>query len=118
MTSESTLICIHHVRGKCRDGEKCTKKHVAPTQRLLDDIDKKGPYICSFHPNCKFDSYNCKKIHIDEINTEDIDNFRNIYVKFLGINSSNKEYQDQVARFNNSLRFELKLINNAYNIYK
>jgi hypothetical protein len=64
--SETKQICIHHLDGKCRYGNSCTKVHVPDSPELREKIKiKNGAGICIFHPNCRFEESECRKLHID-----------------------------------------------------
>jgi hypothetical protein len=105
--TEIKQICIHYLNDNCKYGNKCNKVHTISTPELLDSIDKKGLIVCTYYPNCKFTSKECKKIHIPTFhNTEisDITDFNSYYYKII-------EYKtDDLAK--------LALINNVKKLIK
>lgn len=98
--SELKQVCLHFMSGNCKYGNICTKVHVSPTTDILQEIEKKGPSICNFYPNCKFTSMDCKKLHIDSENQyeKELSEFKKNYLKIVNFETTDLFKLGQIER--------------------
>jgi len=115
-TLDLKQICIHFMSGNCKYGPTCTKIHVTPTTELLNEIDKKGPTICNFYPNCKFTNSECKKIHIDIENQceKEINDFRKLYLKLIYYDTNDEIKLDQIERIKFMVKSDFEIIKDTF----
>ena len=114
--SETKQICSHYMSGNCKYGTTCTKIHVSPTVELLQEIEKKGPIICNYHPSCKFTSKECKKIHLDyeNANEKDITELRRLYMNIISMDSANSNAHSQVERVKAMIKYDVDFLRDTY----
>lgn len=110
--SDLKQVCVHFMSGNCKYGNTCTKVHVCPTTDILQEIDKKGPSICNFYPNCKFNSNDCKKLHIDSENQyeKELTELRKLYLKLINYETTDFNKINQIERVKFMIKHDLELI--------
>lgn len=109
-------ICIHHINGNCKYGDKCTKVHTTSSPELLVEIEKKGPSLCAYYPNCKFNNNECKKIHIIDKNIEDINELTNYYNKIMLISTKDINKLRQIDRIKKLIKLDLDSLKDTYEV--
>lgn len=112
--SDIKQICMHFLNGNCKYGDRCTKIHINSSPELLLDIDKKGTAICTYFPNCKFSSDDCKRIHVVAKNNGDINEFKNYYCKILEINTTDPGKLCQIDRVKRLVKHDLDFLKETY----
>jgi hypothetical protein len=116
--TETRQVCSHFMSGNCKYGQSCTKIHISPTVELLQEIEKKGPIVCNYHPNCKFTSKECKKIHVDYENTneKDITELRRLYMNIISMEQSNgsSRVQGQIDRVKAMIKYDIDFLRDTY----
>lgn len=110
--SESKQICSHFMSGNCKYGLTCTKIHISPTVELLQEIEKKGTTVCNYHPNCKFSSKECKKIHVnyENNNEKDIIELRKLYLSIISIDTNNEGAKKQIERVKAMVKYDIDFL--------
>lgn len=110
--SDLKQICTHFMSGNCKYGHTCTKIHVSPNTELLQEIEKKGPILCNFYPNCKFNSTDCKKLHVDYENEweKEMIELRRIYLKIVNYNTNDSYKNNQIERAKFMVKHDLEML--------
>lgn len=116
--TEMKQICIHFLSGNCKYGPSCTKIHLTPSSDLLQEIEKKGPVVCNYYPNCKFTSSECKKLHIDVESQyeKDMSELRRLYIKIVNYETQEPYKLDQINRVKYMIKSDLELIKDTLTI--
>lgn len=101
--------------GNCKYGQSCTKLHISPTVELLQEIEKKGPMVCNYHPNCKFTSKECKKIHVDyeNANEKDITELRRLYMSIISMEPTSSN-SGQIDRVRSIIKYDIDFLRDTY----
>ena len=110
--AELKQICVHYLSGNCKYGASCTKIHITPNTEVLQEIERKGPVVCNFYPNCKFTQSECKKLHIDIENQyeKEMTEMRRLYLKLVNYDTSDNFKNDQIERIKFMIKTDLELI--------
>lgn len=114
--TEIKQICVHHLNGNCKYENKCSKMHIQAYPELLSEIEKKGNAICMYHPNCKFTSEECKRIHVTERLDADMNELNKYYYKLLELKITDPEKIQQINRIKNMIKHDLFFIKDTYNV--
>lgn len=114
--SELRQICIHFMSGNCKYGNTCTKVHVIPNTDILQEIEKKGPTICNFYPNCKFTNADCKKLHIDSEtpSEKEVAELRRLYLKIVNLETTDSYKLSQIERIKYMIKCDLDMIKDTW----
>jgi hypothetical protein len=117
--TESKQLCIHHINGNCKYGLKCNKIHINPNLELLQEIEKKGPILCNFYPNCKFDDNECKKLHIDidMYYLKEVLELKEIYAKIISFKTDDQVKLQQIERIKYMIKNDLSIIKDTWEIF-
>ncbi len=110
--TELKQVCIHFLSGNCKYGNKCTRIHITPTTSILEEIEKKGPIICNFYPNCKFTNEDCKKIHIDTETyyEKELSDLRKLYLKIVNFDTNDIYKLQQIDKIKFMIKNDLDII--------
>ena len=111
--AELKQICVHYLSGNCKYGATCTKVHICPSAETLQEIERKGPIICNFYPNCKFTQSECKKLHIDAENQyeKEMTELRRTYLTLINYDTKSDQRKiDQIDRVKFMIKSDLDLI--------
>lgn len=113
---EMKQVCVHFLSGNCKYGNACTRIHVSPTSDILKEIEKKGPVICNFYPKCKFNSNDCRKLHIDTENQyeKDFNEFKKFYLNIINYETSNQFKLNQIERIKSLVKNDLDIIKDTW----
>lgn len=114
--SELKQVCIHFMSGNCKYGNTCTKVHISPTTDILQEIEKKGPAICNFYPNCKFTSADCKKLHVDSEtpHEKELTELRKLYLKIVTFETTDSYKLSQIERIKYMIKSDLDLVKDTW----
>lgn len=114
--SELKQVCIHFMSGNCKYGHTCTKLHINPTSEILQEIEKKGPIICNYYPNCKFTNLDCKKLHIDIENQyeKEIIELKKLYLKIVNYDSNDPLKQSQKERIKYLIKSDIDMLRDTW----
>lgn len=109
-------ICVHFLSGNCKYGNTCNKIHTTPTTDLLQEIEKKGPIICNFYPNCKFTSNECKKIHIDieNIYEKELLELRKLYLNIVNYETNDSRKLSQIDRVKFIIKNDIEMLKDTW----
>lgn len=109
-------VCVHFMSGNCKYTNHCTKIHISPTTEILQEIERKGPVICNFYPNCKFTSNDCKKLHIDTENQyeKEMTELRKLYLNVVNKDTNNTIKQDQIERVKFMIKNDIDMIRDTW----
>jgi hypothetical protein len=116
MSESVKQLCIHYINGNCKYGLKCNKLHINPNLELLQEIEKKGPILCNFYPNCKFDDIDCKKLHIDIDNyyLKEILELKDIYSKIIFFKTEDPKQLHQIERIKYMIKGDLNILKDTW----
>lgn len=114
--AEMKQVCIHFMSGNCKYGNTCTKVHVSPNSELLQEIEKKGPAICNFYPNCKFTSVDCKKLHVDSETQyeKEMTELRKLYLKIVNYETTDPLHLAQIERVKFMIKHDIDMIKDTW----
>lgn len=112
--TEVKHVCVHFLSGNCKYGERCTKAHVNSSVELLNEIEKKGTAICNYHPTCIFTQEDCKRLHVEIRNNNEINEFRTYYNKVLDIQTTDPYKLSQIERIKMLVKMDLEFIKDTY----
>lgn len=118
--SDLKQVCIHFMSGTCKYGPTCTKVHVTPTSDILQEIEKKGPSICNYYPNCKFTRADCKKLHIDQDSQfetqseKEFNEFRRNYFNIINLETSNQVKLNQIERIKFMVKTDMDMVKDTW----
>jgi len=117
--SELKQICIHFLSGNCKYGNTCTKIHTSPSTELIQEIEKKGPIICNYYPNCKFTSSECKKIHINLENKyeKEMSEFKKLYLNIVQYDTIDELKIRQIDNIKFMIKHDLELLRNTWSCF-
>lgn len=114
--TELKQVCVHFMGGNCKYGNTCTKVHVSPTSEILQEIEKKGPVICNFYPNCKFTSVDCKKLHIDFENSfeKELTELRKLYLRIVNFETTDQSKLAQIERIKFMIKSDIDMVKDTW----
>lgn len=114
--AELKQVCIHFMSGNCKYGNTCTKVHVSPTTDILQEIEKKGPSICNFYPNCKFSNNDCKKLHVnvETPQEKEFNELKNFYFKIINFETGDPRIKGQIERIKFMIGSDLNIIKDTW----
>jgi hypothetical protein len=114
--AEIKQICVHHLHGNCKYENKCSKMHIEPYPELFLEIEKKGNAVCMYYPNCKFNSDECKRIHIMERSDNNMNELSKYYYKLLELKLTDPEQIQQINRIKYMIQHDLMFIKDTYDV--
>lgn len=114
--SELKQVCIYFLSGNCKYGNNCTKVHITPTTNILNEIEKKGPTICNYYPNCKFSSIDCKKLHVDSESQheKEITSLGKYYFKIIKYETTDQYKLGQIERIKYMIKNDLDILKDTW----
>lgn len=114
--SELKQVCIHFMSGNCRYGSTCTKVHISPSVDILQEIEKKGTAICTFYPDCKFTSIDCKKLHIDSETRyeKELIELKKYYLNIVTFETTDPNKLNQIERIKFMIKGDLDIVKDTW----